>query len=169
MIDTFVAIWNTVKGPLEDLKTGIGDIFNWIGDNIIKPVIELIKSIVTEVEKAVTAILGLNNMDGEKVGSAINDRVMNPIGGSKYGGGGFASGGFTGYGPADAVAGYVHANEYVIPAQGVPVLRERGGRDERGMTFEAGAVVINANSYEQGRAAADGFEQRLEQLRRSRG
>jgi len=170
VIDVFVSIWNTVKQPLEDLKKGVGDIFNWIGQNIIQPVIDLIKSIVTEVDKAVSAILGLNNMDGEKVGSAISDRVMNPIGGSKYGGGGFASGGFTGYGPADAVAGFVHANEYVIPAQGVPVLRERSGReDEGGMTFQAGAVVIHANSYEQGRAAADGFEQRLEQLRRSRG
>lgn len=172
VIDVFVSIWNTVKQPLEDLKKGIGDIFNWIGDNIIKPVIDLIKSIVTEVEKAVSAILGLNNMDGEKMGDAINDRVMNPGGGGKYGGGGygFASGGFTGYGAADAVAGFVHANEYVIPAQGVPVLRERGGReDENGMVFQAGAVVIHANSYEQGRAAADGFEQRLEQLRRSRG
>jgi hypothetical protein len=56
---------------------------------------------------------------------------------------GFASGGFTGFGSMDNVAGVVHKNEYVLPAQtteaiGVPTLDRIRALGEAGMLGESG-------------------------------
>lgn len=73
--------------------------------------------------------------------------------------GGFASGGYTGDGPAGEVAGMVHRGEWVVPRGGALVME--GGGD----TYN---VTVYANSAAEGRAAADSFEQRIRELKRSR-
>lgn len=169
VIDTFVKIWESIKTPLGEFQTGVQKIFSWIKDNVIQPVIDTINGIASSIEQALISV-GLLKKDMTDVNAIASNALTGDGTGISYGGvtaPGFDTGGFTGFGPPGAIAGFVHAEEYVIPAQGVPVLRENGSRSA--MEFGPGAVVIHANSYEQGRAAADGFTQRMDELRRSRG
>lgn len=77
--------------------------------------------------------------------------------------GGFAAGGYTGDGPSGSVAGMVHAREYVVPEGGALVMR--GNDDEP----RIGPIYIQANDAAGGRAAADAFSNRLQELIRARG
>lgn len=170
LIDILKTIWDTVKPYVDAFSKGLSDIFGWIKTNVIDPVLNALKSVIDWARQALVD-LGLVQGEASKTTDAVGIAQQSVgSGGISYmgvnAGKGFAAGGFTGSGPAGAIAGYVHANEYVIPAQGVPVLREN---DPARMLFQPGSVVINANSYEQGRAAADGFDRRLEELMRSRG
>lgn len=77
---------------------------------------------------------------------------------------GFAGGGYTGDAPSGSVAGVVHAREYVVPEGGALVMRGQSGP-----SVEIGNLTINANDAAGGRAAADAFSQRLQDLMRANG
>lgn len=60
---TLTTIWEAVRGPITDLVTGFETAFNWIKDNIIQPVLDVIGSIAGAVQDAVNSILGLPTAD----------------------------------------------------------------------------------------------------------
>lgn len=164
-------IWNAVQAPLNTFKDGIAAIFNWLVTNVIQPVIDAIGGIITTVQNAVNAIAGLNTT-GQGAGGLFGSGIgpdFDPIGGLRDILG-FRKGGYTGDGNPNEPAGVAHKGEWVVPENGALVLRDSGNGDSQaGMQFAAGAIVINASTYEGGRAAAKGFADQLEELRRSRG
>ncbi len=59
----------------------------------------------------------------------------------------------------------VHAGEGILSAEENRAYHENGGSAVGPtLNFAAGSVVVNANTYEGGAAAADGFEQRINEL-----
>jgi len=70
----------------------------------------------------------LMTLEGIAGAAARATGAMGAIPGVGGGGGkGYASGGYTGSGPSNQVAGYVHKNEYVVPSQGALVMRGGDG------------------------------------------
>jgi TP901 family phage tail tape measure protein len=166
-ISTLQGIWAAVQPFLEQLRSNFETVFNGI-KQIIQPVIDLINSIAGAVQDAIEWIQKLD--DQPKVGIETVDPgtgVTDP--GSLFGTPPqFDSGGWTGNGAPNQPAGIVHGQEWVVPQQGALVLRE-SDEGAGGMHFAAGAIVVNANTYEGGQAAARGFKEELEKQKRSRG
>lgn len=86
----------------------------------------------------------------------------------KNGGGSWSSGGYTGRGPADEVAGVVHKGEYVIPAnqvnQSTGLPKSAGGNN----TFVINLSGVLATSMQSKRELADELVQALKQTQQSR-
>lgn len=165
-ITTLQNIWTSVQPFLNDLRTNFENVFNGI-KQVIQPVLDMIGGIGKAVQDAIKWIQQLD--EAPKVGIDKVDPstgVTDPN--ALFAGPGYSSGGWTGNGAPNQPAGIVHGQEWVVPMQGALVLRESGG-ESGGMKFEAGAVVINANTYEEGQAAGRGFMDYLEQTKRRRG
>lgn len=65
---------------------------------------------------------------------------------------GFASGGYTGSGNPNEIAGVVHNQEFVVPRNGALVMREGGGQ-----AITVHIENLNASSYREGQEAGRGF------------
>ncbi len=91
-------IWDRVYPKFVDMYNWINDKFTWLKNNVIGPLIDKIQSAIDIYNRA-KGLLG----------------SLNP-------GNLFQTGGFTGAGPLNQIAGVVHRQEYVIPAHGAPVM-----------------------------------------------
>lgn len=159
LVTQISGIWESVKPGLDNLKTGIETIFNWIKDNIIKPVSDAFGNLINTIATA-----DLNPFDSSGV-------MLNP----------FAQGGLFN---RDSGGMGQAGQPYLIGAGAQPELfvpssagrfypnadRLLGGRnDENGTTLNISGITIHANSAAEGRAAAEGFEKRLSELIAARG
>ncbi len=115
IIDRFKDIYNFVKNVVDNiigwfggLKGNIVDGLKGLYDAIVGPFKAPLDWIISKLD-AILSKFGLINkqQSGFKSGMAG--------GGGGGSGGGFASGGYTGSGPSNAIAGFVHRGEYVIP------------------------------------------------------
>ena len=159
LVTQISGIWESVKPGLDNLKTGIETIFNWIKDNIIKPVSDAFGNLINTIATA-----DLNPFDSSGV-------MLNP----------FAQGGLFN---RDSGGMGQAGQPYLIGAGAQPELfvpssagrfypnadRLLGGRnEENGTTLNISGITIHANSAAEGRAAAEGFEKRLSELIAARG
>lgn len=164
LIDIIGTIWETARPFVEAFRDGLNTVFSFIRDNIIQPVVDAINSIPTALQNVldqlnifddiVGGMFGMTPGQGlEGYGSSPPSRRGDPLS-NLPGFGGFATGGYTGDGPANAVAGLVHNQEFVVPRGGALVM---GGG---GRKF-AEQVNIYANDRAGGIAAADAFESEM--------
>lgn len=153
-------IWGVVEGPLNSLKAGFESTFNFILNNVINPVVFAIQGISNAVQGALGS-LGLLQSEKQLHQGNLPPEFYDSLNG-------YATGGYTGGGSPQSVAGVVHAQEYVIPRQGVPVIRESGG-SQKSAAIQIDKVEIYANTREGGQAAADGFMRRMDEYKRRRG
>ena len=157
------AVWNAVQPGLNDLKNGMDSIFSWIADNVLNPIIDLINSMIgglNGVLELSDEVFGTNwgrmgqiQKIGETPSSGIQgvDNLRNNNLAAVMGysiGGSFASG--ASYIPRDMLA-MLHQGERVLS----PSENANGG----GFSIES--VVIQADTHEGGRAAAQAFIQEL--------
>jgi hypothetical protein len=78
--------------------------------------------------------------------------------------GGYADGGFTGHGPKNEEAGPVHRGEYVIPAEGAPImvspkmteLLQKIHDELQAIHSDGGNAVINIHTTNKDKAMAEG-------------
>lgn len=168
-VETLKNIWTTVSPFITDLWEGIAEIFGNIIETVIQPLIDKVREFIDWVKQGLRelGILQSEQMNLPTTASGQNIFPETIIAANQFG---FSGGGWTGDGARSDVAGVVHGQEWVIPTKGGPVIRENGGGQRQPeMMFGAGSVVIYANDAAGGRRAADGFQRRLEELRRSRG
>jgi TP901 family phage tail tape measure protein len=159
LINLLAGIWDGVKTGIDNFKSGIESAFNWVRDNVIKPVSDAIGTLINTIATA-----DLNPFDSSGV-------MLNP----------FAQGGLFN---RDSGGMGQPGQPYLIGAGAQPELfvpssagrfypnadRLLGGRnEENGMTLNVNGITIHANSASEGRAAAEGFEKRLSELIAARG
>jgi len=73
----------------------------------------------------------------------------------------YQMGGYTGDGPNSLLAGLVHRGEYVIPAKGVPVLRESGSTPPITVQITESVMERHPNAEQYGRDLARGLQTQL--------
>jgi hypothetical protein len=161
-------LWGAVSPHLTDFLEGIAGIFGAIETNVVQPVIDAINGVINAVKDALTW-LGILKTEEETYFNSTEKggRYVPDFGGGTAG---FSDGGWTGGAGRGDVAGVVHEREWVIPTRGGPLLREGGNANRQPeMMFGPGAVLIYANDAAGGARAADAFQRRLTELRRSKG
>lgn len=147
-------LWDTVSTGVTNFKNGLDTAFGWIKTNVIDPVVNAIKGIISGIQDAWAEV--------QRVGGQIRDFISSLPGVGGILGGSFASG--IDYVPHDMVA-QIHKGEAVLTAdENAARLSGQGGGG-----LQIDSVVIYANSAAEGRQAADGLNQRLAELRRSKG
>lgn len=139
--------WAGVSGLLNTIfgvvaKAGF-DFTSWVQTNIITPMVNAINGMVSQIAGAMKNLID----------TAANAGVSAVVGALGFQGGGFVpefdTGGWTGSGGRNQVAGVVHGGEYVVPAGGMYVeptpggLRARGGGSGGGNT----TIILNGNNY----------------------
>lgn len=77
LIDILSALWTSVQPALNDLKTGIQNIFGWIKDNIIQPVIDRFNEFASTVTDILTK-LGIVQSEAIKTQTALAGVSYNP-------------------------------------------------------------------------------------------
>lgn len=168
-ISLLTGLWVAVEPALSGFVNGITDLFGNIITNVIQPMIDKVLEFINWVKEGLTQ-LGILKSEQLTFATGTNGEGVFTAGGQIpiAGGMGFAMGGWTG-GSGGDVAGVVHEQEWVIPTRGGPLLREGSGKREPEMMFGPGAVLIYANDAAGGARAADAFQRRLTELRRSKG
>lgn len=138
---------------LGQIETAFNTAFKWIEDNVITPFKDAIQSII---DKIAEVLEGLGNLPGFTEGSSDRNRRAfdNLMEGRE-----FASGGYTGDGPANEVAGVVHRGEFVLSQDMLRAIAGGGGIG--GGRKVAENINIYANSRDEGYAAAMGFEEEV--------
>lgn len=99
------------------------DILNGIGQaqNVIMA--QFNASLQTGIGLANALKAAMEDAANMSISGYTNSPDVPYISGNHTGSGGYANGGFTGYGDKYAARGAVHAGEYVVPQQGTPVIR----------------------------------------------
>jgi TP901 family phage tail tape measure protein len=144
---------------------------NWVRDNVIVPIITKVQELIATLQLAWDWIQKVGNNVGTAVqggagivgGLTSGQWDLGQIWAATRSEFGFAEGGYTGSGNSGEVAGVVHRNEWVVPEGGALVMR--GG--DSGMTIQN--LTIYANGQAEGRAAADGFVERMRERYNGRG
>lgn len=162
LVDFLRGIWDMVRPQLNQLKGGMDNIFRFIRDNIIQPVINLIQGIIDKVNEAVAAITGGLGSYG---GVAENAGIIASSGASPgdlwnaiVGAVGSEFGSATGMpNVTHDQLRVLHEGERVMTAA-----ENQRGQGGQGMSVQVGAIY--ASSYAEGREAAEGFKNRLEEL-----
>lgn len=180
-------IWELVSPALEALydwfiNTGLPAIMDFIEGPVttaINAFIGILTGIYNTARDAINAIrdlIGLQGDQGLRVDTAQRDSAFEAARNRNNAGSGgqqvafgttiraFATG--TNLVPRDMLA-MLHQGEAVIPAEFNPAAGGTGMGTH--LEFHNGAVVIHANSYDEGMQAAQGFEFRLNELIRVRG
>lgn len=75
--DVVAGLWNFIRNPLETLKTGIQNVFNFIRTNIIDPVISTIQNIGTTIQNVLQQ-LGIVENRTANAQAAVNNLANNP-------------------------------------------------------------------------------------------
>lgn len=123
---------NTITGFFAALPGRLGGFIGSIRDMLIWPfnaAFEVIKSIPDRIVAAFASV-------GSRVKSAIGSISVSPVGALKSLVPGFATGGYTGAGASDQIAGVVHKGEYVVPknqvnqSTGRPMVASSGNSSE---------------------------------------
>lgn len=150
---------------LVDAITGaksLGDVFKQVANQIIADLVRI--AVQQAVIKPLASMFGGGGGGG---GSGIGG-IISTVG--SFFGGGFASGGYTGSGPENQVAGVVHKGEFVVPANAVRRIGVQNlealasGNAVRGMIGASAArpvasqtivqVHVKANDYFDARVAS---------------
>lgn len=151
VIKTLQDIWKKVQPFLNDLKNGIKSVFDWIGANVIQPVIDVVDNLLLKLHE----LTGNTQIQGSAVGSELSQWANR-----------LPSGNAGGVVPIPPVGG---GSSLPITAQG----RFGGGQ---GFTSNSSDLVmhqpvfnINANTREGGQVAMAGAMDELEKRYRGRG
>lgn len=183
LINLISFLWEQVRPPLEVLRDGILGIFTWINENAIQPALDLIGSIITEITRVAGEVQRILGELGADIATTIDN--LNPFTGSGFlnqgifhvpgrdqGGPGYA-------GMAYAIRPRAGTEVFVPNTDGdfIPRIEEfvanrlmkRFGGGMGGNGNQIDQVNIYANSREEGRRAADGFEERMMEIERSKG
>lgn len=129
--DTASAMWDKISPIWDNFKKGLEVVIDWgtkFKDKLVEA-FNVVKDTVTAVWDKIGGIL--DKIKSGLSGAADALKKINPFGGGGDGGGdgkGFASGGYTGRKPTNAVAGVVHGDEYVVRS----AARRRFERDHPG-------------------------------------
>ncbi|MBZ0295000.1 MAG: phage tail tape measure protein, partial [Anaerolineae bacterium] len=139
----FSGIWDSVKTGIEAFKTGINEAFNWIKTNVINP-------IIARINEFITLINNLGSGLGINIGLIGTEGMSLPE---------LAAG--ISYVPRDMIA-MIHQGEAVLtPEQNRARMDGEGQSGGTEFKFEAGSIVIQANSRAEGEEAADGFTKQM--------
>lgn len=175
-------LWTSVSAGVEAFKNGLKSGFDWINANVITPiktaidgVIRVINDMVTKFNDAkntITGGLGAYSDVGTNVGTVANAVTSGQVGiGDVLGALGNAiSAEFS----PRAIGGSVTANmPYLVGERGPELFTpstsgniSTAGNTQKAMggtNFSFPGMVIYANSYAEGQAAADGFMHQVEQ------
>lgn len=185
-VDLLVGIWTAIQPGLSSFfdwvtKTGLPAIqsaLQWFNDNIVKPISDALGGLFSGISNISSGVSGaVNSLTGPGtflggIGTTISQAVA--IGQSVLGHdypGAYSNN-------AAYMVGTGAQPEAFIPSSGgggmaIPnfdkVMAGLMGGGQNGVTFEAGSVVVNANSAAEGRAAAISFEAELRQRLAARG
>jgi TP901 family phage tail tape measure protein len=167
LIDIMSGIWTTVEPVLTSLYDGFLSIFNGILDNAITPLTNALNGITSIVSGVQSGISGFVGGVGDFVGG-IGQGVQNLFGGARASGGNVAGG--LAYlvgeqGPELFVPG---VGGSVIPNNMTSNLLSGASGGSAGGGGDTYNVQVYADTYEGGRAAADGFNTRMSEFEQER-
>lgn len=124
----------------------------------IQNVINKVDELLRKIGEAVRSIPGMQDSPADTAEQGVNRMKEMGL---------FATGGYTGDGPANEVAGLVHRGEWVFNRQqmgGLMGMLAGGGGGGRKI---ADTIIVNADTREGGYAAAAGFEDQVQFMLRS--
>lgn len=164
-IDILAGIWAAVSPALNSLKDLFVGTIGWVIDNVLTPALNAINDILygLGLVQAQSGTLMRDDEVADRFGDRASGVVSRAVG--------------TNYLPMDMLV-QAHKGEAIIPAALNPYNPDAARASDNqssasgggGQMFEfaAGSVVIYASGYDEGRAAADGFSERLEEIMRGR-
>lgn len=179
LINTLKTIWDTIKPGLDAVVGFFRDQFQLIGQNFVQPVLDFIAKIPDAVQNAIDELVKLvdaviNNPILQSVnpalaaGSQVWNQTKAGLMSRDSGGPGIAGMQYLIGSPQMNQEVYVpNTNGQFIP--NFMDMMEGFAAQGNSQTFGPGSVIIHANSYEEGQAAADGFEERTMELLQARG
>lgn len=123
--------YNERRVALIQLEIATGAIHNSVIERMLELYPELDTAMITNSKNAAISVNNLFSSIGNSMKAMIDTATAvdksKPVPKAGYYGPGFSSGGYTGSGASDEVAGVVHRNEYVVPENGALVVK---GTDE---------------------------------------
>ena len=160
--------WNLGKGVIQGMLNGLVGIGRELW-NLIKgelPTLEDVRNFITGGQDTFAPRTGSAMSQGGSSYMWSTDPYGSPQFFHSAGGtwriGQYQRGGYTGDGPLNMLAGLVHRGEYVIPANGVPVLRESGSSLPPITVQITDAVMLrHPNAQQYGEELALGIQYKL--------
>jgi hypothetical protein len=161
---TLSNLWATVQPHLQPIIDWFRDTFQHIATNYIQPVINAVQSIIDRVEQALEQLRILGGGAPGSVGVTGPPGYTPVFGSQSYDmGGGIRAGDLALIGKGAQPEAFVAPRDGMMVPNFDQVMAGMGG----GITIQN--LTISANSYAEGAAAAEGFDARMKQLRRSAG
>lgn len=170
-------LWTLAQVGIENFKNGIETAFNFIKDNVIQPVIDIISGIGDTINDVLVS-LGLVQSEAGNAQAAVSGVMSNP---------GSATNGAAMMGSRDVGGPGMAGMPYLIgaPQQGREVfipgddghfyndfaekLAQVAASNQGGGGMRIDNLTINASGYAEGQAAAQGFREELGELMRFNG
>jgi len=158
---TLSNLWATVQPHLQPIIDWFRDTFQHIATNYIQPVINAVQSIIDRVGQALDQLRILGGGAPGSVGVTGPPGYTPVFGSQSYDMGGLIRAG------QPALIGTGAQPELFVPSTSGTMVPNADQLMGGGITIQN--LTISANSYAEGAAAAEGFDARMKQLRRSAG